>query len=72
MLSFKYKPFSWQTNELVMSLDDDENLILQDNQTLRAAGVGKSLTLFIFFEHFLQGTPDPKLNFHICILLCHV
>ncbi|MED6258970.1 hypothetical protein ATANTOWER_015010 [Ataeniobius toweri] len=28
------------TNELVMSLNDDEKLILQDDQTLRAAGVG--------------------------------
>lgn len=30
-----------QTNELVMSLDDDEKLILQNGQTLRAAGVSK-------------------------------
>ncbi|KAG8000481.1 UPF0538 protein C2orf76-like protein [Nibea albiflora] len=29
-----------KTNELVMSLDDDEKLILQHDQTLRAAGVG--------------------------------
>lgn len=28
-----------------MSLDDDEKLILQDSQTLRAAGVGKSLSV---------------------------
>ncbi|KAM8749477.1 UPF0538 protein C2orf76 homolog isoform 1-T1 [Acanthopagrus schlegelii] len=28
-----------KTNELVMSLDDDEKLILQNGQTLRAAGV---------------------------------
>ncbi|PWA20562.1 hypothetical protein CCH79_00019964, partial [Gambusia affinis] len=27
------------TSELVMSLDDDEKLILQDDQTLKAAGV---------------------------------
>lgn len=32
----------WQTNELVMSLDDDEKLILQNDQTLREAGVGES------------------------------
>lgn len=31
-----------QTNELVVSVDDDEKLILQNDQTLRAAGVGKS------------------------------
>lgn len=36
---------SFQTNELVMSLDDDDKLILQDSQTLRAAGVGKSLSV---------------------------
>lgn len=34
--------FSLQTNELVMSLDEDEQLILQGGQSLRAAGVGKS------------------------------
>lgn len=32
----------WQTNELVMSLEDDEKLILQNDQTLREAGVGES------------------------------
>lgn len=31
----------WQTNELVMSLEDDEKLILQEGLTLRAAGIGK-------------------------------
>lgn len=31
-----------QTNELVVSLDDDDKLILQKEQTLREAGVGKS------------------------------
>ncbi len=40
----------WQTNELVMSLDDDEKLILQEDLTLRAAGVGKSLSLLLI-EH---------------------
>eukprot|EP00064_Thunnus_orientalis_P016956 superscaffoldBa00003481_g17029 len=30
-----------KTNELVMSLEDDEKLILQDGLTLSAAGVGK-------------------------------
>lgn len=34
--------FFWQTNELVMSLEDDEKLILQNGQTLRDAGVGKN------------------------------
>lgn len=33
--------FSWfQTNELVMSLEDDEKLILRDGCRLRACGVG--------------------------------
>ena len=35
--------FFRQTNDLVMSLDDDEKLILQDGQTLRSAGIGKNL-----------------------------
>lgn len=34
--------FFWQTNELVMSLEDDEKLILSNGQTLRDAGVGKN------------------------------
>lgn len=42
-LSFKLIFFFLQTNELVMSLDDDEKLILQNGQTLRAAGVSKSV-----------------------------
>ncbi|XP_040056864.2 UPF0538 protein C2orf76 homolog isoform X1 [Gasterosteus aculeatus] len=37
-----------KTNELVMSLDDDENLILQDNQTLRAAGVANETEVAFF------------------------
>uniref|UniRef100_A0A8D3B6L4 Ubiquitin-like domain-containing protein n=1 Tax=Scophthalmus maximus TaxID=52904 RepID=A0A8D3B6L4_SCOMX len=36
------------TNELVMSLDDDENLILQDGQTLRAAGVANETEVAFF------------------------
>lgn len=33
--------FSWfQTNELVMSLEDDEKLILRDGCRLQACGVG--------------------------------
>lgn len=43
-LSFKLIFFFLQTNELVMSLDDDEKLILQNGQTLRAAGVSKSVS----------------------------
>lgn len=37
-----------------MTLDDDEKLILQNDQTLRAAGVGKSLSL-LFIKHVLQS-----------------
>ncbi|KAM6956019.1 UPF0538 protein C2orf76 homolog isoform 2-T2 [Lycodopsis pacificus] len=37
-----------KTNELVMSLEDDENLILQDNQTLRAAGVANETEVAFF------------------------
>ncbi|AWP12687.1 putative UPF0538 protein C2orf76 -like [Scophthalmus maximus] len=37
-----------KTNELVMSLDDDENLILQDGQTLRAAGVANETEVAFF------------------------
>uniref|UniRef100_A0A3P9H5C7 Uncharacterized protein n=1 Tax=Oryzias latipes TaxID=8090 RepID=A0A3P9H5C7_ORYLA len=35
-----------KTNELVMSTEDDDQLILQEDQTLRAAGVGKSCSSF--------------------------
>ncbi|KAM8856508.1 UPF0538 protein C2orf76 homolog [Spinachia spinachia] len=37
-----------KTNELVMSFDDDENLILQDNQTLRDAGVANETEVAFF------------------------
>uniref|UniRef100_UPI0037E6F8D2 UPF0538 protein C2orf76 homolog isoform X1 n=1 Tax=Semicossyphus pulcher TaxID=241346 RepID=UPI0037E6F8D2 len=37
-----------KTNELVMSLDDDEELILQDDQTLRAAGVANETEVAFF------------------------
>lgn len=59
--------FFSQTNELVMSLDDDDRLILQDGATLAAAGVGTSLP-FEFVGKFscrklfalLQGTIPPQ------------
>ncbi|XP_069011284.1 UPF0538 protein C2orf76 homolog [Embiotoca jacksoni] len=37
-----------KTNELVMSLEDDEKLILQDGQTLRAAGVANETEVAFF------------------------
>ncbi|XP_028249628.1 UPF0538 protein C2orf76 homolog [Parambassis ranga] len=37
-----------KTNELVMSLDDDDKLILQDGQTLRAAGVANETEVAFF------------------------
>uniref|UniRef100_A0A671TSN6 Uncharacterized protein n=1 Tax=Sparus aurata TaxID=8175 RepID=A0A671TSN6_SPAAU len=37
-----------KTNELVMSLDDDEKLILQNGQTLRAAGVTNETEVAFF------------------------
>lgn len=37
-----------KTNELVMSLEGDEKLILQDGQTLRAAGVANETEVAFF------------------------
>uniref|UniRef100_A0A6Q2YMR4 Uncharacterized protein n=2 Tax=Esox lucius TaxID=8010 RepID=A0A6Q2YMR4_ESOLU len=37
-----------KTNELVMSLDDDDTLILQDGLTLRAAGIANETELAFF------------------------
>ncbi|XP_034741112.1 UPF0538 protein C2orf76 homolog [Etheostoma cragini] len=37
-----------KTNELVMSLEDDEKLILQDSQTLTAAGVANETEVAFF------------------------
>ncbi|XP_068428567.1 UPF0538 protein C2orf76 homolog [Clinocottus analis] len=37
-----------KTNELVMSLEDDDDLILQDHQTLRAAGVANETEVAFF------------------------
>jgi len=42
-----------QTNELVMSLDDDEKLLLHEDQTLRAAGIGKGFELSILHAALL-------------------
>lgn len=39
-----------KTNELVMSLDDDDKLILQDDQTLRTAGVANETEVAFFRE----------------------
>lgn len=46
LLRLTTAPSLFQTNELVMSTEDDDQLILQEDQTLRAAGVGKSCSSF--------------------------
>lgn len=46
-----------------MSLEDDDKLILRDDQTLRAAGVGKSLSLFIELHALLWEYWILKYNF---------
>uniref|UniRef100_A0AAZ1Y0Z5 Rad60/SUMO-like domain-containing protein n=1 Tax=Oreochromis aureus TaxID=47969 RepID=A0AAZ1Y0Z5_OREAU len=57
--------FCFQTNELVMSLDDDETLILQEGQTLRAAGVGKIfISLYIFSRMFVYCIYKDPISFH--------
>ncbi|KAK2839376.1 hypothetical protein Q5P01_013116 [Channa striata] len=43
-----HQPHGAKTNELVMSLEDDDKLILQDNQTLNAAGVANETELAFF------------------------
>ncbi|XP_075937156.1 UPF0538 protein C2orf76 homolog [Anarhichas minor] len=51
-----------KTNELVMSLEDDENLILQDNQTLRAAGVANETEVAFFRrEDYSVYKANPKI-----------
>uniref|UniRef100_A0A3B4ZK79 Uncharacterized protein n=1 Tax=Stegastes partitus TaxID=144197 RepID=A0A3B4ZK79_9TELE len=47
---FRKYAYGTCTNELVMSLDDDEKLILQDDQTLRAAGVANETEVAFFRE----------------------
>ncbi|XP_072253901.1 UPF0538 protein C2orf76 homolog [Leuresthes tenuis] len=37
-----------KTNELVMSLDDDEKLLLHEDQTLRAAGIANETEVAFF------------------------
>lgn len=37
----KMQVFSFQTNELVLSLEDDDRLMLKEDSTLRAAGIGE-------------------------------
>ncbi|KAM4731769.1 UPF0538 protein C2orf76 homolog isoform 1-T1 [Anableps anableps] len=50
-----------KTNELVMSLDDDERLILQDDDTLRAAGVANETEVGFFRkEDYVFYKANPK------------
>ncbi|GLD51580.1 UPF0538 protein, partial [Lates japonicus] len=49
------------TNELVMSLDDDDKLILQDGQTLRTAGVANETEVAFFRkEDYSLYKANPK------------
>uniref|UniRef100_A0A3P9PLF0 Chromosome 2 open reading frame 76 n=1 Tax=Poecilia reticulata TaxID=8081 RepID=A0A3P9PLF0_POERE len=53
----------FQTNELVMSLDGDEKLILQDDQTLKAAGVANETEVGFFRKEdyvFYKANPKSK------------
>ncbi|XP_047227460.1 UPF0538 protein C2orf76 homolog isoform X1 [Girardinichthys multiradiatus] len=50
-----------KTNELVMSLNDDEKLILQDDQTLRAAGVANETEVGFFRkDDYVFYKANPK------------
>ncbi|XP_043987852.1 UPF0538 protein C2orf76 homolog isoform X3 [Gambusia affinis] len=50
-----------KTSELVMSLDDDEKLILQDDQTLKAAGVANETEVGFFRkEDYVFYKTNPK------------
>ncbi|XP_041663644.1 UPF0538 protein C2orf76 homolog [Cheilinus undulatus] len=50
-----------KTNELVMSLDDDEELILRDGQTLREAGVANETEVAFFRkEDYGRFKANPK------------
>ncbi|KAA8578754.1 hypothetical protein FQN60_007319 [Etheostoma spectabile] len=49
------------TNELVMSLEDDEKLILQDSQTLTAAGVANETEVAFFRqEDYIIYKANPQ------------
>ncbi|XP_054878341.1 UPF0538 protein C2orf76 homolog [Poeciliopsis prolifica] len=50
-----------KTSELVLSLDDDEKLILQDDQTLKAAGVANETEVGFFRkEDYVFHKANPK------------
>lgn len=63
-MNFRCFASSVQTNELVVSLEEDEKLILQNDQTLRAAGVGKS--------SISPELTKKRLNFIIVSHICHI
>ncbi|XP_045563540.1 UPF0538 protein C2orf76 homolog isoform X2 [Salmo salar] len=51
-----------KTNELVMSLEDDDKLILQDGLTLRAAGIANETELAFFRKEdykLFKANPQP-------------
>ncbi|XP_023192052.1 UPF0538 protein C2orf76 homolog isoform X3 [Xiphophorus maculatus] len=58
-----HQAHSSKTSELVMSLDDDEKLILQDDQTLKAAGVANETEVGFFRKEdyvFYKANPKSK------------
>ncbi|KAJ8013056.1 hypothetical protein DPEC_G00049340 [Dallia pectoralis] len=56
-----HQPHGAKTNELVMSLDDDDRLILQDGLTLRTAGIANETELAFFRrEDYEIFKADPQ------------
>ncbi|XP_043930929.1 UPF0538 protein C2orf76 homolog [Protopterus annectens] len=50
-----------KTNELIVSLEDDDKLILKDNATLKAAGIGHETEVAFFCnEDYEKYRADPK------------
>ncbi|KAG2458958.1 UPF0538 protein C2orf76 homolog isoform X2 [Polypterus senegalus] len=59
-----HQPHGAKTNELIMSLEDDDKLLLKENDTLKSAGIGNETDLAFFRkEDYEKFKANPKTVF---------
>ncbi|KAB0398929.1 hypothetical protein E2I00_007607 [Balaenoptera physalus] len=52
-----------KTNELVLSLEDDDRLLLKEDGTLKAAGIEEEDENDVHSDHLTQGTNETEIAF---------
>ena len=61
--------FSFQTNELVLSLEDDDRLLLKEDSTLKAAGIGEKVCVCVCVCGAGGGTGFPGLDGKVWLII---